>query len=106
MQRSCAPVENPMSQSVDVREAAARWFSRNQAPALSPAEQQAFAAWLAASADHRAEYAALERVWQAAAAIDPDRLRRLAVDESTCPTPPLSPPLSPCLLYTSDAADE
>lgn len=84
-----------MSQSVDVREAAARWFSRNQAPALSPAEQQAFAAWLAASADHRAEYAALERVWQAAAAIDPDRLRRLAVDESTCPTPPLSPPLSP-----------
>lgn len=95
MQRSCAPVENPMSQSVDVREAAARWFSRNQAPALSPAEQQAFAAWLAANADHRAEYAALERVWQAAAAIDPDRLRRLAVDESTCPTPPLSPPLSP-----------
>lgn len=69
-----------MSQSIDVREAAASWFSRNRAPTRSAAEEQAFAAWLAASAEHRAEYAALERVWQAAATVDPAALRKLAED--------------------------
>jgi len=62
----------------DSRAAAARWFARSRDPAMSPQERKALAAWLAASAQHRAEYAALERIWQAAGAMDPARLRALA----------------------------
>ncbi len=53
--------------------------------------------WLAEKPEHRAEYAALERIWNAAGAIDPARLRRLAgnqetLDAGTCPAPAAHPP--------------
>ncbi|MDF3832053.1 FecR domain-containing protein, partial [Cupriavidus basilensis] len=47
--------------------------------------RQAMAAWLDASPLHRAEYAALERIWQAAGALDPERLRALAQAPASSP---------------------
>ncbi|MCY0854398.1 FecR family protein [Cupriavidus sp. D39] len=60
------------------REAAARWFARTRDGSLSEQERVEMAAWLDASPVHRAEYTALERIWQAAGALDPERLRALA----------------------------
>lgn len=62
----------------DLRETAARWFSQARNPDFGPEQQQALATWLAEKPEHRAEYAALERIWEAAGALDPARLRRLA----------------------------
>lgn len=62
------------------REAAARWFARVRAGSLSEQERIEMAAWLDASPMHRAEYTALERIWQVAGVLDPERLRALAQD--------------------------
>ncbi|WP_237717207.1 DUF4880 domain-containing protein [Cupriavidus basilensis] len=60
------------------RETAARWFARACDGSLSEQDRVEMAAWLDASPVHRAEYTALERIWQAAGALDPERLRALA----------------------------
>lgn len=67
-----------MSKADRSRDAAARWFARAQDPDISAQERQALAEWLAASERHRAEYAALERIWGTAGAMDAARLRALA----------------------------
>lgn len=81
------PVEFPMSHSEDSRAMAARWFTRNLDAPLSPLDQQAFAKWLDESAEHRAEYATLDRVWQVAGAIDPACLRGLVDSTPTTDMP-------------------
>ncbi|QHE92557.1 DUF4880 domain-containing protein [Pandoraea fibrosis] len=60
-----------------IRHEAAQWFARTCGAELTPTEADARDAWLAADPLHRAEYAALQRVWQAAAAVPVDRMRQL-----------------------------
>lgn len=64
-----------------IREEAARWFARAHSGEFSDADRASRDAWLAADALHRAEYAALDRVWQAAATVPAGRLRALAEPE-------------------------
>lgn len=49
-------------------------------PDFSPEQREALSIWLAERPEHQAEYAALQRIWAAAGAIDPARLRQLAAD--------------------------
>lgn len=72
-----------------IRQEAAQWFAKTLDGRLTGSEQAARDAWLAADPTHRAEYSALERVWQAAAAVPADRLRALvaAPDGQRDPTP-------------------
>ncbi len=72
-----------MSAPDDLRTTAARWFSQARDPDFSPEQQQALSIWLAERPEHRAEYAALQRIWTAAGAIDPARLRHLAAGPET-----------------------
>ncbi|AKC70024.1 FecR family protein [Pandoraea oxalativorans] len=67
-----------MPASERIREEAALWFTRAHSGAFSDAERASRDAWLSADPLHRAEYAALDRVWQAAAAVPVGRLRALA----------------------------
>lgn len=60
------------------REEAAAWFARVRAGALDPAQQEALAHWRAASAANEHEYRALERIWDLAGRMDPERLLALA----------------------------
>lgn len=70
-----------MLASERIREEAARWFTRAHSGAFSDADRASRDAWLSADPMHRAEYAALDRVWQAAAAVPPARLRALTEPE-------------------------
>ncbi|ODP32881.1 FecR family protein [Pandoraea sp. ISTKB] len=69
-----------------IRHEAAQWFAKSHGAALSPREAAARDAWLAADPLHRAEYAALQRVWQAAAAVPVERLRQLTASPESQPT--------------------
>ena len=53
-----------------IREEAMAWRVRQEAGDLSPAEHDAFAAWLAQSHDHQDAYAAVEEFWAAAGQLD------------------------------------
>ncbi|AJC22315.1 FecR family protein [Pandoraea pulmonicola] len=67
-----------MPASERIREEAALWFTRAHSGEFSDADRASRDAWLSADPLHRAEYAALDRVWQAAAAVPAARLRALA----------------------------
>jgi len=67
-----------MPASERIREEAALWFTRAHSGAFSDADRASRDAWLSADPMHRAEYAALDRVWQAAAAVPVERLRASA----------------------------
>jgi transmembrane sensor len=70
-----------MSRAERIREEAARWFAKAHGGAFSDAQRASLDAWLSADPLHRAEYAALTRVWQAAASVPSARLRALAEPE-------------------------
>lgn len=70
-----------MPASERIREEAALWFTRAHSGAFSDADRASRDAWLSADPLHRAEYAALDRVWQAAASVPVGRLRALAEPE-------------------------
>ena len=53
-----------------VRDEAMDWRLRYEEGDLSQAEQDAFAAWMARSPEHRAAYDGLERFWGATGALD------------------------------------
>ncbi|MFK0375040.1 FecR family protein [Pandoraea sp. NPDC090278] len=74
-----------MPASERIREEAALWFTRAHSGAFSDADRASRDAWLSADPVHRAEYAALDRVWQAAAAVPVERLRALAKPEIAGP---------------------
>lgn len=61
-----------------IRDEAASWFALAREPGMRAEDRAAMEAWLAADARHRAEFAALERLWRAAGTVDPERLRALA----------------------------
>ncbi|VVE62074.1 FecR family protein [Pandoraea captiosa] len=71
-----------MSRAERIREEAARWFAKAHGGAFSDAQRASLDAWLSADPLHRAEYAALTRVWQAAASVPSARLRALAEPEA------------------------
>lgn len=56
-------------------EAAARWFARAQSGDMTDAERQALRDWLMADPRHRYEYEFLDRLWQAAAQVQPERVQ-------------------------------
>ncbi len=59
-------------------EAAARWFAREQSGDMTEAERQALRDWLEADPRHRYEYDFLDRLWQASAQVQPERVQRQA----------------------------
>lgn len=59
-------------------DAAARWFARAQSGDMTEAERQALRDWLEADPRHRYEYDFLERLWQASAQVQPERVQRQA----------------------------
>jgi transmembrane sensor len=61
-----------------VREQAAAWFARVQDAPRDAGLQKQLRAWLASDERHREEYEHLDRVWQAAAFIPRQRLKRCA----------------------------
>ncbi|MBO1018289.1 DUF4880 domain-containing protein, partial [Achromobacter sp. SD115] len=52
-----------------VEEAASAWFMRRRERASDAGAEQAFQAWLRASAEHQREYERLEQVWEDMAAL-------------------------------------
>lgn len=57
----------------DPAETAATWFARMRSGDMDAAERQRFAAWRTDPANAK-EYAALERIWNAAGAVSPERV--------------------------------
>lgn len=74
-----------MPASERIRDEAARWFTKAHSGAFSDADRASRDAWLSADPLHRAEYAALDRVWQAAAGVPVERLRALTEPETAGP---------------------
>ena len=60
-----------------VRDAAAQWFVRLQAPAMEVAERQRFEAWLDEHPNHRDEILVLQGIWSATDLLPKERLRAL-----------------------------
>ncbi|SDW99109.1 FecR family protein [Pseudomonas sp. NFACC08-1] len=76
-----------------VRDAAAQWFVRLQAPAMSVEERQRFEAWLDEHANHRDEIQLLQGIWSATDLLPKERLRAL------CEPPAKRPKRRPLLRY-------
>ncbi|MDP9781567.1 FecR family protein [Pseudomonas fluorescens] len=76
-----------------VRDAAAQWFVRLQAPAMSVEERQRFEAWLDEHPNHRDEIQLLQGIWSATDLLPKERLRAL------CEPPAKRPPSRPLLRY-------
>ncbi|SCW51767.1 MULTISPECIES: FecR family protein [unclassified Pseudomonas] len=76
-----------------VRDAAAQWFVRLQAPAMSVEERQRFEAWLDEHANHRDEIQLLQGIWSATDLLPKERLRAL------CEPPAERPKRRPLLRY-------
>ena len=76
-----------------VRDAAARWFVRLQAPAMSVEERQRFEAWLDEHPNHRDEIQLLQGIWSATDLLPKERLRAL------CEPPAKRPSRRPLLRY-------
>ncbi|WLG99418.1 FecR family protein [Pseudomonas beijingensis] len=76
-----------------VRDAAAQWFVRLQAPAMSVEERQGFEAWLDEHPNHRDEIQLLQGIWSATDLLPKDRLRAL------CEPPAERPKRRPLLRY-------
>ena len=76
-----------------VRDAAAQWFVRLQAPAMSVEERQRFEAWLDEHANHRDEIQLLQGIWSATDLLPKERLRAL------CEPPAERPKHRPLLRY-------
>ncbi|MDO7899942.1 FecR family protein [Pseudomonas citrulli] len=76
-----------------VRDAAAQWFVRLQAPAMSVEERQGFEAWLDEHPNHRDEIQLLQGIWSATDLLPKERLRAL------CEPPAERPRRRPLLRY-------
>ncbi|AXP04356.1 FecR family protein [Pseudomonas fluorescens] len=76
-----------------VRDAAAQWFVRLQAPAMSVEERQRFEAWLDEHSNHRDEIQLLQGIWSATDLLPKERLRAL------CEAPAKRSPRRPLLRY-------
>lgn len=76
-----------------VRDAAAHWFVRLQAPAMSIEERQAFNAWLDEHPNHRDEIQLLQGIWSATDLLPKERLQAL------CEPPAERPKRRPLLRY-------
>ncbi|AUM70933.1 FecR family protein [Pseudomonas fluorescens] len=76
-----------------VRDAAAQWFVRLQAPAMSVEERQRFEAWLDEHPNHRDEIQLLQGIWSATDLLPKERLQAL------CEPPAKRPPRRPLLRY-------
>jgi len=76
-----------------VRDAAAQWFVRLQAPAMSVEERQRFEAWLDEHPNHRDEIQLLQGIWSATDLLPKERLRAL------CEPPAKRPSRRPLLRY-------
>ena len=108
----------------DTLDAAAYWFARDQGGLMTAGERRQFEAWRRADAAHERAYQEMLDVWRLTQAVPDQDLRAYATRK---PAPPraVSPQRRrltwglaaagaaaaagvawPCLLYTSDAADE
>ncbi|MCJ8206310.1 FecR family protein [Pseudomonas sp. RGM2987] len=76
-----------------VRDAAAQWFVRLQAPAMEVAERQRFEAWLDEHPNHRDEIQLLQGIWSATDLLPRERLQAL------CEPPAKRPKRRPLLRY-------
>ena len=76
-----------------VRDAAAQWFVRLQAPAMSIEERQGFEAWLDEHPNHRDEIQLLQGIWSATDLLPKERLLAL------CEAPAKRPQRRPLLRY-------
>ena len=76
-----------------VRDAAAQWFVRLQAPAMSIEERQGFEAWLDEHPNHRDEIQLLQGIWSATDLLPKERLQAL------CEAPAKRPQRRPLLRY-------
>ncbi|WP_260961944.1 FecR family protein [Pseudomonas citri] len=76
-----------------VRDAAAQWFVRLQAPVMAVDERQRFEAWLAEHPNHRDEIQLLQGIWSAADLVPKARLQAL------CEPPAERPRRRPLLRY-------
>ncbi|QBZ90830.1 FecR family protein [Pseudomonas viciae] len=77
-----------------VRDEAAQWFVRLQAPAMSVDERQRFDAWLDEHPNHRDEIQLLQGIWSATDLLPRERLQAL------CERPAERPRRRPLLRYT------
>ncbi|WP_053213548.1 FecR family protein [Pseudomonas sp. Q12-87] len=76
-----------------VRDEAAQWFVRLQAPAMGVEERQRFEAWLDEHANHRDEIQLLQGIWSATDLLPKERLQAL------CEPPAKRPQRRPLLRY-------